>query len=609
VSRLFAGAALVVMLVAPSHAAVPCDGDIPTDASVAGYTIGEVHLDVRWGRRILSDQWPIHPGDAYSRTAIFESMRAAMAALKSATSAEPLNLETRSHTLVNVVTPCVVRHDGDKTIDVRIRTYSTSLSFGDIASNLLPQPASAKATAFSHVPAVIRLLNPSATVRSEEGMGTGVAGRVFVTTNRPRRIDTQAAAAPPPVVVSNTTTSSMLGVLPVAQQARPLQLTAHVNAARWLSDEGFYNMDGGLALSWSAPARGVDRVTVQGNGMSKASPNGAEQRLERRGVQLAGSVALKPGPWFDTLDMGIAYAGDRAAVAEHGAAAETRIDNDGLRAFALADAQIAGGFTRAAVWYDKRSDGTDGSYTKSSILAAYSRELPIIGAPGNHRHTLGLETIVAAGSASSGVPAHALFFGGHSFDDFLYRDAASVLVGEGPRGPLIRSAGPAQLAASDGAGGRSFVSANVSISLPLPRLARPLIPEEEIDPTTLKGLIKVQSLTTSKNFLAEHYMNEGLSGPEADARAEEEVDAIRPAITYIADSANLIALKPVFLFDVATLRPVDGTPSPLRVGVGGGVQLIVVTFKVELGYVHAVRRQPGDRSGNLFLRMAVTDIF
>src|SRR5918995_560987 len=114
--RILPAGILVLFLSAPSHAIAECDTDIPTDASMPGYTIGEVHVDARWGKRIASERLRLRPGDPYSRTAIFDAMEATAAALNEGSVHQPFDLQTQ-RTFVRLVRPCVVVHESAKTTD------------------------------------------------------------------------------------------------------------------------------------------------------------------------------------------------------------------------------------------------------------------------------------------------------------------------------------------------------------------------------------------------------------------------------------------------------------------------------------------------------------
>jgi len=83
---------------------------------------------------------------------------------------------------------------------------------------------------------------------------------------------------------------------------------------------------------------------------------------------------------------------------------------------------------------------------------------------------------------------------------------------------------------------------------------------------------------------------------------------ILPITDFIADHANIFAVKPLVLFDVAHLTP-GGSVTPTRYGMGGGVQLDIVMARFEFGYVAALKRAPGDPKGNFFGRLVMRRLF
>jgi hypothetical protein len=85
---------------------------------------------------------------------------------------------------------------------------------------------------------------------------------------------------------------------------------------------------------------------------------------------------------------------------------------------------------------------------------------------------------------------------------------------------------------------------------------------------------------------------------------------ILPITNFIADHANIFAVKPLFMFDVANLGLSGGNNNGrTRYGIGGGLQIDVVLARFELGYVFALNRAPGDTSGNLVGRLVFRRFF
>jgi hypothetical protein len=212
-------------------------------------------------------------------------------------------------------------------------------------------------------------------------------------------------------------------------------------------------------------------------------------------------------------------------------------------------------------------------------------------------------------------------------------------------------------------GGTSYWHANVNISIPVPAWSRPLIPHEWVTlspkragdeefeghvpaganicrdlKSTVKTLVRVSGTNLmvsqqARDLLTDAQKNDlRLSNkenrtPEEDRRLNDATAAlaaakakvqpqiedlfnkeILPITDFIADHANIFAVKPLVLFDVAHLGQ-RGIATPTRYGMGGGVQLDIVLARFELGYVAALKRLPGDARGNFFGRLVLRRLF
>jgi hypothetical protein len=99
----------------------------------------------------------------------------------------------------------------------------------------------------------------------------------------------------------------------------------------------------------------------------------------------------------------------------------------------------------------------------------------------------------------------------------------------------------------------------------------------------------------------------------AKARVRPEIETlfrreILPVTNFIADNANLFAVKPLLMFDVARLA-FSGFDDETRYAAGGGLQLDIVLARFEFGYVAALNRAPGDRRGNFVGRLVLKRFF
>ena len=124
----------------------------------------------------------------------------------------------------------------------------------------------------------------------------------------------------------------------------------------------------------------------------------------------------------------------------------------------------------------------------------------------------------------------------------------------------------------------------------LPPLDNPLTPEEQVR-------------LAAADRVFEEKRQEVI--PEADRIWKR----ITPTIEYIADHANLYAIRPLIIFDAARISDRNIPGQRTRLALGGGLQFNVVVAKFEVGYVRTVRRMPGDERGNFNIRMVFEKLF
>ncbi len=234
-------------------------------------------------------------------------------------------------------------------------------------------------------------------------------------------------------------------------------------------------------------------------------------------------------------------------------------------------------------------------------------------------------------------------------------------------------AGLATSASSLDMGGTSYWHANVSVSIPVAAWSSPLIPfewvsaspepklpprrrrrEEDIEfdghipkgasicrdlKSTIKTLVGVSGVT----LLVAQEARDSLTDDERDAlrlrntvnptleqkarlaAAEEHLkhstETIRPDVeklfdqeilpitNFIADHANIFAVKPLAMFDAAQLGLQGTGAHNTRYGFGGGLQIDVVMARFEIGYMAALNRLPGDPRGSFVGRLILRRFF
>jgi hypothetical protein len=580
-----------------------CETDIPPDAELADYRIGRVEIRARWIGQTASTALQLRSGDPYSREAIFQALRDSMKALKDSSSAEPLDLLTRSHTIVDFVSPCVVRHESEKKVDVILRTFSTRFRLHDAIGDAFAKPRSPSATAFAGVPTLIRLTQPSFGMTHDPTFGTALTADLNINSNRPR----SATPGTPPAVSIGEATASTSVASATIQNSRPMQFAVIGHGTRSVADPWFA-VDGQTALSFSVRHAGLEYLSLRALGHAWNEPRGALRLTERTG-EVSAAAGFRPKHVVHRVDAALGYSARQARLGSIDTAAPWERAS-GLELRTAADLRIANGLTRLAFWFEGRNPQDGEAYRKAAGLIGYEREIPVTGSTsGRHRHTVGVEATLGIGTVAGPVPASDRFRAGGLRDAYLRDDLSALMSMQMPAGPFVRSASADSVSAT-ATGFDRFVSSNLTVSFPIPKLSHPLIPEEDVGEVTLKQLIKRQSLTSAKSFLAASYeTDDGLSAVEADRRAEADIDEIAPAVTYIADSAYAFSLRPLLLLDVARLDPGGLSDPTTRWGLGGGFQLMVVSARFEGGYVRAVRRERTSDRGRFVVRAVFTNLF
>ena len=548
-----------------------------------GYTIRSVTVDARWVPPLAL---PIRPGDRFSNAKVQEAMEAVRRALRSERN-ETFELQSLGSAGVLHISRCLVVTDG-RQVDVIIRPRYVRVDLVRVGSNILPIPRAPGPTFYEHVPRPILAFNPVVGLYQDEHYG--VAPTFGIATNLlalPALLgDSKLPAAP------NTSTR--------------LDLTA---TGRKSIEHEFYDANVHLAFARERLGEFVQRLALEANYQGKDEPQG-DDTFSRQALALGGSVRLKPADGlFRTVALGARYRWSDNRFSRGPVRADDHSAENAGEVRVLGEGRAAGGFLRAGLWADAAApEERAGTYGRVAGLLAFEREFLVAA-----NQTVGVEAVLGGGRAW-GAPGYARFFGGNTDRNFLYDSLDSPAMAAFPNGPWIRSFGEGQALAQPrgsrrGAeGATAYWHLNLNVSLPIPALSRPLIPNEEVaDGVTLKQLLKNKA-GDSVSFYAVQLESEGLSPAAALAKARATYGEVKPAIEFIADFANVYALKPLLLFDVAGIEA-PATGHSTRVAVGGGLQATIVTAKLEVGYMHTIVGEPGDRPGNFFARLVFQNLF
>lgn len=544
-----------------------------------GFRIREVNIEARWGWVPKLDL-PVRAGDRYDPATLSTALEIVNQAVKGENRREELSDKTA--VAVFYATTCT-EIVGDRLVDVIFRVYSVRLDLANPAAAVLPLPRSNRPTFFSEVPKPLRILNPTFDVGRDRTAGTSAG--MGISTDL---LNLPALAAGKPTT------------------ARPTRLTVEAQGRKSFENP-FYDAETAFGFSRTRSGKVFERFSIDGRFLAARDPRGAAD-FSKNGVSFNIGVGIRPnGGFFRRIvaDGRFQWSRNRFDAAF---VPDERTSEPGFAARVVADGRLAGGFARGAVWFDGGfPDGRFNSYRRVVATVGYAGE---IGVSKNTNQTLGVEVVAGFGRVFGAAPRYARFYGGNELNRFLFDSPDSRSLTATPTGPLIRGFGAGQ-AGNDGATG--FWHVNLNLAVPIPKLSRPLIPNLDLNegndpPILLRNLLR-KSTGSARSFLVNQFMTEGATLAEAERRADASLRGVQPAVDFLADRANLYAVKPLFLFDVANIRGMADAGPRTRFGIGGGVQFTLVIARFEVGYLRTVRALPGDNKGNFFLRLTFQNLF
>jgi hypothetical protein len=540
----------------------------------------------------------------------------------------------------------------DKCLDITVKIKVVTIDTSSLSANLLELARSNRLRFYRELPSVLRKLDPSFWVDYDRDFGSTA------------------------VLNSNADLLEILAPQKERNPARNTQLHLLIDGRKSLQNR-FYDTTTTLALSRTDPLKPLAPAAFNATFSTSEQPEGDGLRINNS-LRIGGAkfFNLANGP-FTKLGLSANFRRAHNRFYNQAGLLSERSLEHAFESRALVEGKIARGFTRGAVWFDGASQTAPavGSYQRLAMLAGYARDFVLPSTQckvvelqdgsktcefsTKNAPTLGVEMLFGAGHAWGTVPEYARFYGGNSRGNFLYDAVNESAPVDMPSGPLIRSFGRNRAGSRDNLnrvqGGTSYWHYNLSLTVGIKKLSRPLIPAEAIvsgpspelecsDCTSLKQALKNQ-VAGEKNIFIDAMTvramtpeqredlaidpddTENPPTPEQLARlaAAEKVfeekrkaaviegdrvwNRLTPTIEYIADHANLYAIKPLMMFDAARIASDEGLDQRVRLGLGGGIQFNLVVAKFELGYVRGVRRLPGDQKGNFVIRLLFEKLF
>ncbi len=550
---------LAVVAAFAQAAASECRDDLN---EADGYTIRSVRIEGRW---VPALALPIKAGDRFSNAGVQAAMEAVQEALNTE---DRKQFEMQNLGAIGVlhITRCLLVDGHD--VDVVIQTHSVRVDLFNVGGNILPIPRSALATFYDAVPAPIRALNPTFGAYQDKEYGFAPMASVDANGN----------------------------ILPNAR----LEVAA---SGRKSVEHSFYNADVDVALSTQHPGATLEKLSLDLDYHGANEPRNNDTFMRQAG-ELGVSLRLRPNlGLIRTVSLGANYRFAENRFTNNSGRMDT--DESAVQFHVLIDGRTGGAFLRAAMWADAGWPDRGSNYGRIAALAAFAKEILVA-----RNQTIGVEAIIGGGHAWS-APGYAQFYGGNTNRNFLYESLDSPLLSRFPSGPIMRSFGEGQSPANSingNHGATSYWHMNVNVSFPIPALSAPLIPDEEVLPgLSLKQLLKNKA-GDAVSYYAVQLESEGVPPAEALARAKAMYGEVRPAIEFIADRANVYALKPLLLFDLGG-QDEPGRGHRVSSALGAGLELTIVTAKMQIGYMHTVWADDNVDSGNFFARIVFENIF
>ncbi|HST23792.1 MAG TPA: hypothetical protein VLR90_21975 [Blastocatellia bacterium] len=590
--------ACVFLLLSLASSVEAQTGECRTIDESANYIVRSVKVEGRWTASLNQLDLNGLVGQKYSPPLVSQAQEKVSAYLSKD---ENKTIESKVLGMYSVlyIRSCVLADDQAKAVDIVIKPIYARVDLYKVGSNVLPIPRSLLPTFYDSVPAPLLAFNPGVGIDYDRENGTTPS----------LSISTNLLDLP-----------KLLSGKGVSKSDVRLDLKAW---GRKSIENPFYNVGADLALSRRRDGSVLEALAIEGHFRADEQPLGGGRYL-KNAARLGASVQIHPdSKVFNRISVGGKYRWSNNRLVNGN---DLKTTEQAFEARSIIDGRLGGGFSRLAVWMDAASPSKQsGSYRRLAGVFGLEKEF------GATNQTVGVEALAGAGRAWGATPEYARFFGGNSARNFLYEGQDSPLMTELPVGPLIRSFGQSQAASPSSRGGTSYWHMNLNVSLPLPGLSRSLIPRVPIqndDGSTilLKDKLKGFAIGSAVGGIADTMIDQiideltsqGMSEDDAEQKAAEIAQKraeklvgkeIKPTIEFIADKANLYALKPLIMIDAARINAPGSSDNRTRFAIGGGLQFTIVVARFEAGYLRTVRRQQGDSHGNFILRLVFQNLF
>ncbi len=558
----------------------PCN----TITEEMGFTVRSVQIQGRWVPQDLRKRVEqiVGVGERFSPTVINPAIEEIRKAL---VQQEENNLARGASSVLYITgDACDVSDDANlKQIEITIRPYYVRVDLINVGNNVLPIPRVNTPTFSVGVPPALLATSPIVGFSSDRNYGQSLH----------LKTTTDLLNLP----IDNTT----------EKRNGSTALNMSLNARRSLS-EPFYNFN--TAVEYTNPNYSGQIGHNFSVGYSNQFEPLGEGENWREQVQIEGGIQRKLD---QSLIKAYVIGGDVKFLDNSFTprnSGSIKNSETGLNFYTVGDSRIGDGFARFGAWFNAGFPSETSSYQRLALQAGYATEI------GSGHNTVGLQLMAGSGYAWGEPPEYSRFFGGASASNYLYEKLNSAQVREFPSGPILRSFGEQQAGLRDlngfVRGGNFYWHLNVNLTFPISQWSKPLIPDIALDDRrTLRSALKGQVRATQNAIFFDLVDNQGYpDNEETEAIAERIVNRdIAPTVNYLADRANIYAIKPMLLFDIAQISGKDGLGSRTWAAMGAGLQVNVVNGRLETGYMQTITPASDSSNGNFFLRVVFQDFF
>ena len=434
---------------------------------------------------------------------LFEKDQDGNAALNSFLGRIPAASYTAACTRILPPADCITLVHQAQCVQVVFSRYAIGLDLELPATFAPPAPRSPFASFLAGVPAALKVLNPTAGLTSDDRLGTSPSGTTH--------IDLLSLPA-------------LLAGQPAAQRPVALGFAA---AGSHALQHNLYSASEQLTLGLNLADTTRPQFSVHVARLDSRQPLGTA--TDQLGSTTAG-LELTLHPAVADFALFSAFRDET-----HSAAAE----RNSLTTF-VADTHRHGLLTRSALWFSADFPSQLPAYQRLVFSTSAYKDIPL-----RTNQSIGLQLGVSTGATWGSAPVYAEFYPGNNPTGFLFSDRQTLLT-QAPAGPTLRSLGTAEGARNPTApAAGSFAGITSTVSFPVPRWSRPLIPNVDVtDTITLKQLLVRSATVTNKNLLASSLEQRGMSRAEAQKEASRIIATeVAPTVEYIANQANIYSIK------------------------------------------------------------------